>query len=110
MRWYKIPVCLSFTDKGLIGLSNCWSMWYKLACRGSVKLESKFLKLTWLEKGRRRLSGIGTTQSGLVMTLIQQSLWRCSNLASYLELSSGCPLNSFTKVLESTDSEAGNIS
>ena len=32
------------------------------------------------------------------------------NLSSYLEVSSGCPLNSFTKVLESTDSEAGNIS
>ena len=30
------------------------------------------------------------------------------NLVAYLEVSSGCPLNSFTNVLDSTNSEAGN--
>lgn len=58
-----------FTEKGLIGLSDCRSMG-KLACRGTIKagvLSSS--NYTRLEKDRRRLSAIGTTPSGM-MTVV----------------------------------------
>ena len=62
----------SFTEKGLIGLSDCWSM-CKLACNGPIKagvLSSS--NYTRLEKDRRRLSGVGTTPSSM-MTVVSHS-------------------------------------